>query len=175
MVEVMQEEKQLSIIKEEDNKVSIRYNKSVYFLLPMIGLSLGVNFSGLINCYIGVRGEKLDFNLYVLKKDSDHRMKNLEGYECCIDTVNGYLYKFKILEKYEEDYMKFIAGKYSEFSNSYKNKIYGLLQKPYRETNVYKVLNKSLDARKVLEDRIGQTIGNQEVLSIPDVDKELYG
>lgn len=171
----MQEEK-LSIIKEEDNKINTtKYNKSVYFLLPMIGLSLGVNFSGLINSYIGIKGEKLDFSLYILKKNGDHRIRNMEGFIKEFDTIDGFMYQFKIPEKYEEDYLKFIAGKYSEFSSNYKNKIYGLLQKPYRETNVYKVLNKTLDARKILEDRIGQTIGNQEVLSIPDMEKEIYG
>jgi hypothetical protein len=174
MVEIMQEEKQLSIIKEDDNKVSIKYNKSYFFLLPMINLSSGSS-SEIINTYIGIKGEKLDFSLYVLKKNPEYKMRALEGYIRDLETIDGFLYQYKIPEKFEEDYMKFIAGKYSEFSNSYKNKIYSLLQKPYRETNVYKVLNKSLDARKLLEDRIGQSIGDQEVLSIPDIDKELYG
>lgn len=175
----MQEEK-LSIIKEDENRIekAVKYNKSVYFLLPMIGLSVGVNMSalaGLINTYIGVHGDKMNFTIYILMKNYNSKVKSIKGFVREFEVVEGVMYEIKIPEKYEEDYLKFIAGKYSELSNDYKAQIYGLLTKPYRDTNVYKVLNKAADAKKILEDRIGMSIGNQEVLSIPSMDTEIYG
>ena len=46
----MDEIKDLSINNENKKaiKVATKYNKSVYFLLPMLGLSIGINFSGYI-------------------------------------------------------------------------------------------------------------------------------
>lgn len=174
------DDEELSVIKNENKKVgipTIKYNKSVYFLLPMLGLSIGVNFNGLINCYIG-EGNVEDFenyHLHLLMKDTNNKLHHIKGYINHTKNDHGIMYKFRIPTEYEEDYLKFILGKYSEFSNDYKAQIYKLLLKPFRDSNIYKVLNKSPEAKKILEEKIGMSIGDQEVLSVPSFESEIFG
>lgn len=176
---------ELSTLQEDDNKtttksIDTKLNKSVYFLLPMIGLSLGSNLTGLLNCYLGdVNDLNLDeyknFHLFLLMKEPNIKLRSMVGFVRQYRATDGIMYIFRIPAEYEDDYLKFILGKYSEFSNNYKAQVYKLLNKPYRDGIIYQVLNKSANARKIIEEKVGQSIGDQEVMSIPDMNKEIYG
>ena len=155
---------------------TVKYNKTVHFLLPMLGLQLGY-FSTLVNCYISDknRPDIDNYHLFLLYKYKDDKIRGIEGFRTEYRTDDGHMYVFRIHPDFEEDYLKFILGKYSEFSEGYKKQINRLLPKPVPNQNVFKVIMKTPEAKKVIEERIGQSIGNQEVMSIPNMDEEIYG
>lgn len=156
----------------------IKANKSLHFLVPMLGITYGQHKYNIINSYIGDRlhREKIhNYHIFLLCKLKDVRLEVLEGYQEHYNVDEGVMYVFRVLQKYEEDYLKFILGQYSQFSSDYKQEIMRLLPTPYTQSPVFKVITKSPEAKLIIEEKVGQSIGDQEVMSIPDFDSEIYG
>ena len=86
------------------------------------------------------------------------------------------MYVFDIPRRFEDDYNKFCNGQYSEISDEAK----GLLIKhtgikPVMNSQVYKVLYKTADQKKKIEDLIGEKLPlSAEVCSRPNLDDEVY-
>lgn len=160
----------------EDTNNNLELNKSIYFVLPMLGRPLDYYYN-LLNTYLGdINDKNNDIGyLYILLEDFDNRLLDTKGYIYVRKAPpHGVLYKFKIDYEYYDDYIKFIEGRYSEFSINYKNQLYKLLPKPFKNSIVYKVITKSKELKKIIEDKVGQSIGDQEVMSKPNLTKELY-
>lgn len=153
-----------------------KYNKTVHFLLPMLGLQGGY-YSNLMNCYISDknRPDIDNYHLFLLYKYKDDKIRGIEGFKTEYTTDEGQMYVFRIAKEFEQDYLLFILGKYSEFSETYKKQIIRLLPKPTKEQNVFKVITKAPEAKAIIEEKVGQSIGEQEVMSVPDMEQEMYG
>lgn len=162
---------------KEERKRTIKSNKSLYFLLPMLKIVYTSNRNNIINTYIGdkLNKPKLDnFHLFLLVKQEDEKLLNTNTYIEHYSVDEGSMYVYKIPTEFEEDYLKFILGQYSQFSVEYKQQIINLLPSPYQSNNIFKIIMKTDDARKVIEDKVGQSIGSQEVCSIPNYNEEIY-
>jgi hypothetical protein len=109
----------------------MKENLSTKFILPMVGKNWK-EFSGLINCYIGdtVKGQEYTNNIFVLFNSTtelyNHKINFLTGHNLYVTnySYDEYeMYVYKIANGLEKDYQIFKQGKYSEFSDVYKNHI----------------------------------------------------
>lgn len=156
----------------------VKKNKSVHFILPMIDVPFAIYRYNILNSYLtDVNRPKLDlYHVFLLAKEGDPKLEKLKSYIENYKVKDGFMYVFRIPSEYEEDYLKFILGQYSQFSGDYKNKIIRLLPAgKINESAAFKVIMKHPDAKKKIEELIGCSIGDQEVASIPDLKKEEYG
>lgn len=161
----------------KEKKRTIKSNKSLYFLLPMLGIMYSFYRNNIINSYISdkINRQNIDnFHIFVLVRARDEKFENMKTYKEYYKTEDGYMYVFKVPTQFEEDYLKFILGQYSQFSAEYKQKIIQLLPIPYTKSVIFKVITKSPEAKAVIEEKIGQSIGEQEVFSVPDMGDETY-
>lgn len=168
-------------VEEIKVKKTTKLNKSAFFILPMLNISFN-NYKKVIkNVYLRdfkYQPELDNYYIFVLCHDKlgpDDPFRKNAHYIKTYHTEKGIMYVFKTPKDLEEDYLKFILGKYSEFSGDYKKMIVKSLPTNYQKTNIFKVIMKSSEAKKLIEDRIGCSIGDQEVMSIPDIDEESYG
>src|SRR5690606_7585447 len=86
-------------------------NKSAYFLLPLVADKSMYHIS-FINAY-------LEFpNIIILESKSDENIWNNNKYliDKKVNDKNNIIYKFRIPEQFQEDYDRFLLGKYSKFS-----------------------------------------------------------
>jgi len=159
-------------------KIARRSNKSLYFLLPMLGFMYQFEKNYILNSFIADRENRPDIGNYHIFMLVDREYEKLNKHQNFIEhyTIDeGIMYVFKVPVQYEEDYLKFILGKYSEFSAEYKQHLCRMLPTPIEKSTVFKVITKSPEAKAEIEKRIGASIGNQEVFSVPDVNEEIYG
>lgn len=164
----MVEEKEILVEK------TTKLNKSLHFILPMLNIKPS---NRIVNCYLRdfkYKPELDNYHIFLLVTDHSDILTKHENYLENYTTKNGIMFVFKTPIKFEEDYLKFILGKYSEFSSEYKKQIVSLLPENYQNTNVFRVIMKSPDAKKMIEERIGCSIGNQEVISICSIEEETY-
>jgi len=160
-----------------EKKRIIKSNKSVYFLLPMIDIMHAYYKPNLLNCYIGDNKNRPDihnFHIFMLVKREDTKLNGIKTYVEHYSVDEGFMYVFRVPEEFEEDYLKFILGKYSQFSAEYKTKIVKLLPAPYQMRSEFKVIMKSPEAKAIIEEMVGESIGDQEVCSVPNYKDEIY-
>lgn len=84
------------------------------------------------------------------------------------------MYVFNVPMIYEEDFLKFVKGKYSEMSEEYKVKIldFHSMKKTHE---VYGILHKTKKRKTKVETRIGQNLPESaELYHIIDEDRETY-
>jgi len=159
-----------------------KWNKSVYFILPMIGLNS--NYPNLINSYLGDIVNKPEYNyekIFVhLKYRDDKNIINRPYYNSFyrdqdIDGNISYIYIFDIPDHFNLDYKLFCDGAYSRFSKRYKDQILSLIRtRPIQNSPTYKVLYKTLDLKKIIEDMIGEDLPmDAEVCSITNLSREI--
>lgn len=165
-------------VEENSEKATIKSNKSLYFLLPMLGINYHNYRDVIINSYIGDRINKpelANYHIFLLADSENQKLKNIKYYIEHYPIGDKFMFVYRIEEYYEEDYLKFILGQYSQFSPEYKHDIIKLLPTPYQRNTVFKVIMKTEEARKIIEEKVGQSIGDQEVFSIPNMEEEIYG
>jgi len=145
-------------------------------------------FPGFINCYIGDSRWNDSFNekIYVLcRKNKDYFLKNIHKHDkgkllLVIDPhYELTLLIFKTPNKYKVDYYKFLQGKYSQFSEEYKQQICKYFPRYIEEDgksrlhNNYAILYPDKKYRKMLEARLGASLNdNSEIYSIPNIEEE---
>jgi hypothetical protein len=167
-------------ISEEKKKHKI--TKSSIFIREMLGYSplfYGVRF---YNCYIDIKTVSMFLVFKHPKFD-----KNYENVKIALQTQPEFIsyveseeyeiYNLKIPEKYEEDFLKFIKGKYSEMSKEYKEDITSLHLHTSKIT--YKQMNDILYPTKEKQDALAKFLGvaslfSNEVYDIPDLEEEVF-
>lgn len=147
-----------------------RITKSSTFIMPLLGYDK-VYFRydhEFINCFVGTERNN-DYGEYIyllyrfngsveFTKFEENVIKKHKDY---IDTIDidkyQVLYKFKINEKYKEDYYKILDGKYSTISKDGKERLMTFnLSEP--NGSLYEILNKVQRRKEKLEEEIGQTL-----------------
>lgn len=169
--------------QENDIKVveNRKYSKATSFILPMIGHPLSY-FKALVHCYIAdfeQEDNDLNFNkIFILTlENNDQLIYNhyfLKNYRT---KNNGYMYVFDVPVVFVENYQLFLDGKYSHFTTEYKDFLVSkITRKDVMTSVIYKVLYRTADARKQVEDRVGQKLPlDAEVLSALNFAEETYG
>lgn len=161
--------------------MTIKYNKSSFCILPVLNIdreSLQWN-TNLINCYIGIK-EYPEYDNHVILlytfKDSNS-IKQLDfifsqnklfvnHIVYTNKTTDYFIYIFNS-ELLKEILPLFKKGKYSKFSQSYKDQI-ERIHKVTPNKKLYHILRKTDKLRKELEFRIGDKIPKENDLwSIP--------
>lgn len=154
-------------------------NKSIFFVLPFLGQP-SYWYYELINCYLGDTKNKPDFTfnkIFLNLRNYDKKVLSASYFNQFYQLEdNTYMYVFDIPREFEEDYNKFCNGKYSEISEKAKALICRCSGvKPIINSVVYKVLYKTADQKKKIEDLIGEELPlSAEVCSKPDLEKEVY-
>lgn len=175
--EILQAEKLvLKSIQTSGSKLTRKYNLSTYFFTPII-LDNGYKTKGYINSYL--YNTKEDINeyqhIYILMSEEDILYIKHKRYITHAKTNEGFLYTFNI-DSYKNDVQLFIKGKYSEFSQELKD----LLCKKQSIKNimlseVYKILYRTDDRRKMIEELVGESLHKEaELCSIVDIADEIY-
>tara|TARA_R100001463_G_scaffold26997_5_gene62840 strand:- start:19674 stop:20417 length:744 start_codon:yes stop_codon:yes gene_type:complete len=166
------------------NLFSMQTSDSAIFLTPMIfdtraKLKWNTYF---MNLFIWMEGMN-DTNLYLLirKGYSDSFQvldKFIQDHSDFVDRLEvddfSYIYIFTVPVNYEEDFLKFIKGKYSELSEELKVRIldFHAMKKTHE---IYGILHKTKKRRIKVEKRIGQELPESaELYHIIDEDRETY-
>lgn len=183
MVEISEQRERMIEVASEINPKKVetkKKNKSCFFILPLLGYASHWYY-GLLNCYLGDTINKPDLldelKIFIHLKIYDKKMLGANYFNQFYKLEdNSYMYIYDIPKKFIEDYNKFVKGKYSEMSEEAKEIICrqsGV--KPIMNSIVYKVLYKTADQKKIIEDMIGERLPlSAEVYSVPDFNKEIY-
>lgn len=173
----------------------IDYTKSTHFLMPMLGyqkndfISHQDGSSFLINCHIydtdkptlvlvldnNIKGE-IDVNLemFLYKNDINNQFKE----KVVEEDGQTILLVYELDERYYIDFYKFIEGRYSEMSQTYKSKLVGLYgrksnNKDHRPS-IFDVLYPTTAKRKQWAEYLGVDADLiKEVSSKPDMSYEV--
>lgn len=167
-------------MSEESVVKEVTINKSAYFLLPLLGLDL--KHPDFINTYLAVDDNGLsgmDGSLFLeLSAEDDSLLMhpNLIKY---FYTDYSYFYQFELSKRFQEDYNKFVQGKYSQFSKDAIRIICERrsinLRKDIEDTDLYKIFTKSTDRIKYIEHLVGEKLPEDaELLSIININDEIY-
>lgn len=162
----------------------LSHNKSVYYVLPLVGLSKfsfggGDNF---INSFVSYNGKVI-----AVIKDKELAEEFIKHTLYCTDfqvpDTEHTAIVFTVSKEFENDLSLFLSGKYSQMSESAKAMIRKYSGLPYRNTvpgsstivthKLLMVLDKNASLRKWMENLMEITIDpDQELLEKPAYDKE---
>ena len=189
-VEIKRRKYKVNIIEEFRKETKKHYiisiakrTKSSTFLIPMLGGHRDLYFWNnlFLNCFIATDQDSnciallyrwSSDPLYVkfekaLSKFSSFRRR----YDPTPDCV---MFVFNVPKKHTNNYKKFITGKYSKLSESYKFNLLEFHDKDLRDT-IGQVLFKTKKRKKILENKLGTILPDtSELLSIIDIEKETY-
>lgn len=189
-VEIRRRKYKVNIIEEiisRGKKYYIVYvskrTKSSTFLLPMLGGSRNLYFwdTLLLNCFLATK-EDSDCIALLYRWSADplyikfeKALTKFKFFRRRYDpTPNCVMFIFDIPKKYVRNYKKFIDGKYSKLSQSYKFKLLEFHDKDLDDT-LGQVLFKTSRRRESLEKKLGIALPKEsELLSIIDIEKETY-
>lgn len=146
----------------------------------MLGHPLS-HYSGLINCYVADFSQDntaWNFNQIFVCTLNDNRQLIYNPYY--VDTYRigeNYMYVFTIPPGQEGNYQLFLKGKYSQFSQEYKDYLVSRIGRPdIQNSTIYRILYRTPDGRKQIEERIGTVLPpGAEVASVPNLERETYG
>lgn len=168
----------MNTVKEYKDSLKLKYNHTTLYLLPCIGLSVVSMPKSFISSYI-IDDEKPKIAL-VFEGDMVILKTNAEFIEKQIINDNEYAYIYNIPKDFQVDYNLFKIGRFTKFSLKYKDlllkhygKISGAGEKITMIDSLYPDnISKSFRA-KSLGVRVSD-LPNGEVVSLPDMSKELY-
>lgn len=90
-----------------------RRNLSIYVGMSMVGLHVKPMFNKIIDCYIDYEGLLI---IHAENELEDPHLFSNKNYQSDYTTEQGHIILYKIPDKYQDDLVKFIQGKYSKFS-----------------------------------------------------------
>lgn len=158
---------------------SNRANKSLHFIYPLI--DAGLRKESILNSYLSYNNEFNldDYKLYLLIKYRSTILESNNYYDNYIKLEDDkYLYSFNVPNHFKNDYISFIKGKYSEYSDNAKHLVCKYIydnSKKVTNSFIYKTLYKTDDRKKYIENRIGQKLPKDaELYSIVNINDEIY-
>jgi len=157
-------------------------NKSKTYLLYYFSETIGVKFFNLLlNTYLYHEGEKKICFLYKYagsKKFSEFE-RSLEKNEHYVKTIDvssdKVLFILKIPEDLEDVIDLFLKGKYSELPE--KEELIFFLKSNFGlkdESKIIKIIKKDPILKRQIEEQLGQSIGDLDLSSVPEFDKENF-
>ena len=189
-VEIKKRKYKVNIIEKVATKKGVHYilsiakrTKSAIFLPPMLGGEKTLYFWNtlLLNCFIATEDDK-DCIALLYRWSSDPKYLKFEQaltkfrfFRRRYDpSPNCVMFVFNIPKKHVRNYNKFITGKYSKMSKSYKATILDFHHKDMFDS-IGQVLFRTKKRKLILEKKLGETLpDDSELLSIIDINKETY-
>ena len=189
-VEIRRRKYKVNIIEQFLSKRGVYYiisiakrTKASTFLLPMLGGHRNLFFCNklLLNCFIKTEEDKNCIALlYRWSSDPvyikfEKALTKFKAFKRRYDpTPNCVMFVFNIPKRHIRNYTKFIKGKYSKLSESYKFAILDFHDKDIDDA-IGQVLFRSEKRKRVLERKLGEVLPeDSEVLSVIDPIKETY-
>lgn len=173
--------------KEYIDKEQIKLNYTTIFLLPMLGFTKEFYVDEFISAYM-IDELKPKLALCFQNTDSNDLkecLTVLQNHDEFIsmdydDSEKEIVMILSIPEKHSENYKHFKNGRYTLFDSDYKEDlldVHGRVSGNGKALMMIDVLHPSFQAKKFRADKSGCEINdlpNGEVMSIPDMDLELY-
>ncbi len=166
---------------------SIGTNYTTLFLLPTLGFTKSFFGDNFISCYIiDVLRPKLAL---VFKNEEDTELKEimflLQSHDEYVDSHfdddnREVIVVMNFPKEFKDDFLTFKKGRYREFSHDLKEvllDVHGRVTGNGKCIYMVDALYPDNAAKKYKADQLGVTpddLPNGEVMSIPDMDKELY-
>jgi hypothetical protein len=172
----------------KDNQTIVSRNLTSNLGLPLIGIMRRQMEPYFVNAYLydqnlGLQEDSPYGNEHIfllLKFDGGNHYSKVEKYledlahfKASYDIVNGgfVMYIFECIDFLKADYKRYIEGKYSEFSKDARDIIIPNLTP---NGTPIKILRKDSSLKEYQENRIGESIGEQEVWTIPETSTEHF-
>jgi hypothetical protein len=170
-------------LKEKEKAGSKVANKSYVYVLPLCG-TRDTDFKYCNGCFVGdsTYPEITDKVLllynteYSLYEYQDEWLQNLNlfNHKYVVDSTHN-MYVYNLPMGYEHNYYAFIDGKYSTMDEVYKKHIVKFHSSHKQLDRIKQVLYKADRLYREWEDYLKVTIPrDQEIGSIPDVEKEVF-
>lgn len=166
------------------SKKFFRSTLSSVFILPLTMLNV-LLFKNKFNVYCRCEYDKLDNEycnrIYVVYKEISKEEENsIIKSEAYVKTIleDGFtIFVYKVLDKWQDDYNKFLLGQYSKTSNKYKLLVYsnyGKLKADGSKTVVFKTLEPTKTEINELKKLLNTKVNITEVRGIPDIEEETF-
>lgn len=161
----------------------LRYNLATWYLLPLLGMNPNF-FGGLenfINCYVNTEGTLLFVSIHS-PEFTDAAMESpfylKDKHE---ETTTEYFMIFSLSECWQDDFVRFMSGEYSKFTDEAKEAIRLWSGLPYKQTKEGGEYGATITDLRILAlstdpiDRDNLATVWAEMLNseMPDPDKEL--
>lgn len=173
--------------KEYIEKEKIKLNYTTIFLLPMLGFDkdfypeefissyiIDITKPKLVLCFENTNSDNLKECLQILQNHEEFESINYD------DDDKEVVLRLSIPEKHKDNYHNFKIGRYTLFDDSYKEElmdVHGRVSGNGKAIMMIDALHPSFQAKKFRAEKSGCEINdlpNGEVMSIPDMDLELY-
>lgn len=175
-----------------------RFNKTTQFMLPAISINVTqpLVFKFFENAFLADRQHKHNYErpIFMLFSVPDYKDKDWKTVYSILTKSKNYITEydvgirddkyflmlvFSVPEEFEKDYNNFRIGRYSLFSENYRKKFPEYLDKEKKRKNIHwKIINKSDDLRKEIEQTFGLTDTYlktaNEIWDIPRKEREYY-
>lgn len=177
-----------------------KYTKTTQFMLPSIGLTNRNHLMRkfFINSFLDDRKHRHEYErpIFVLFGVEDFKDKDwykvysallkspnyIGDYDCGIqDKKKLVMMVFKVPDEFEKDYFNFKRGKYSKFSDAYKQKFPQEIADEngnIKESTLWQIMNKSPILMRLLEEDFGLDEGSmddaEEIWDRPSRKREYY-
>jgi len=157
--------------------------KASLFVLPMLPGNRSTYYYDkfLLNCFVGTKDVSnviavlFRFSGLKMFANLEQSMQRLKCYMKTEDpTKSTVLYLFEVPKYYQEDFNKFLEGKYSEMTEDYKLKILDFHGVDF-DSSIGHILFKDETRRLELEELLDTNLPEDaELYSIPNMDHEIY-
>ena len=175
-------------VSQELKKISkvIKPTKTVDFILPLTGYSKRSFHPYLVNAYLGdvhlLDWDEESIDIFVLLKYStnmafynlEKRLEKDEHFKTSYSLFKGtyIMFVFTLEPTFNDDFKKFLKGKYSKFSNPAKIRI---MRDRSIQSPMPFILRKDKEYRKYWEEKLDAVLPPEsEVWPIVERDKELF-
>lgn len=153
-------------------------NQSYHFLLPLLEIR---SHLGIIDTFLGdVNEDVFNNKLYILCESQNTHIENNENIIKSYEVEEGLMYVLNIPQKFDNEYINFLKGKYSKYSEESKEILClkackNSNKEPY-ETQVYAILYKTKARRDSIEEKLNVKLDEEaELASIFNEKLEIYG
>ena len=158
-------------------------NNSSYFVLPALGKHYMFYGDALENCYLYEEEGLSDCICFVFNKElsesKDIDLRKLPGFLDVLDKKGKQVYVYSIPDEYLDDIYLFKGGKYSQMSDTYKQRVLSCnisaTVKDIATTKIYGILYKTTGMRLHWKTLLGEDLPKDaECWSIPDLKAETF-
>lgn len=141
-----------------------RGNMSKYIGMSMVGLHVKSIDDKIIDCYIDYEGLLI---IHAKQELEDSILFSNKNYQSDYTTDEGHIILYKIPDKYQDDLIRFIEGKYSKFSKEFIGELYNYSGLQHNQILFYTIRKEQI-WKDQLEEYYGCEIpGTAELLSKP--------
>jgi hypothetical protein len=178
-----------------------KYTKTTQFMLPAIGVNVKnrLIFNFFINAYLDDKGHRHQYErpVFVLFGVKDFENRDWQKVYSTLVKAPNYLMDYDVGEQdgnklvmlvfqvpleFENDYYHFKRGRYSRFSDTYKDKFPKMLQGDggQEESILWQIINKAPALKRKLEEIFGLETGQldwpdtKEIWDMPQKTREYY-